>query len=188
MTTREEFKDLVAVYGEECSVGSASSIRAACDALRDAWDAQAAELQAARAEVDALKATPPQVPGAVPQPAPTTSRVSQDVLPRALVHARDVQRARLFRSFGGTEEFLEGLASALVECGVTDIAAALEARAVAGLKKYGRPLQTHNGRSALEDLAQELLDAWMYAVQAEMEAEDAEAILGGSAWSASQPR
>lgn len=35
-------------------------------------------------------------------------------------------------------------------------------RAIAGREKYGTFLQAHNGRSALVDLYQELLDACMY--------------------------
>ena len=50
-----------------------------------------------------------------------------------------------------------------------DVVRALEARAAAGVAKYGRPLQTHNGRDAREDARQELLDALMYLAQAEME-------------------
>lgn len=53
-----------------------------------------------------------------------------------------------------------------------DTPAALEARAAVGLRKYGVPLRTHNGRDAREDLAEELLDAFMYATQMEMEEED----------------
>lgn len=41
----------------------------------------------------------------------------------------------------------------------------LEQRAKVGSAKYGTPLQTHNGRNALLDLYEEMLDAYMYSVQ-----------------------
>ena len=41
----------------------------------------------------------------------------------------------------------------------------LEKRAKVGSAKYGTPLQTNNGRNALLDLYEEMLDAYMYAVQ-----------------------
>jgi len=45
----------------------------------------------------------------------------------------------------------------------------LFARAEQGKAKYGTYLMTHNGRDALMDLYQELLDAAMYAVQLSIE-------------------
>ena len=48
----------------------------------------------------------------------------------------------------------------------------LDARAAAGLERYGKPLQTHNGRDAERDLLEELIDAAQYAVQSRMERED----------------
>lgn len=48
----------------------------------------------------------------------------------------------------------------------------LEARAAVGLKKYGRPLQTHNGRNALLDAYEEALDMALYLKQALMEQEE----------------
>ena len=42
----------------------------------------------------------------------------------------------------------------------------LDARVRLGAQKYGEPLTTDNGRDALLDLYQELLDAAMYARQA----------------------
>lgn len=57
---------------------------------------------------------------------------------------------------------------------VRHVLADLQARSLAGQQKYGRPLETHNGRSALVDLYQELLDACCYAKQALLEQEDAE--------------
>ncbi len=38
----------------------------------------------------------------------------------------------------------------------------LMARKAFGTKKYGEPLKAHNGRSALQDLYEELLDACQY--------------------------
>jgi hypothetical protein len=49
----------------------------------------------------------------------------------------------------------------------------LTARAEMGHQKYGMLLKTHNGRSALLDLYEELLDASMYIKQLLMEADDA---------------
>jgi phage shock protein A len=48
----------------------------------------------------------------------------------------------------------------------------LDARAAAGLERYGKPLQTRNGRDAERDLLEELIDAAQYAVQSRMERED----------------
>jgi len=49
------------------------------------------------------------------------------------------------------------------------VLADLQGRAQMGLMKYGTPLMTHNGREALQDLKQELLDALMYCYQLEAE-------------------
>lgn len=51
------------------------------------------------------------------------------------------------------------------------IIADLERRGKMGSAKYGTPLQTHNGRNALLDLYEEMLDAYMYAVQYVVESE-----------------
>jgi len=45
----------------------------------------------------------------------------------------------------------------------------LEARAEMGLKKYGTKLRVNNGRRAIVDLYQEIMDAIMYAMQARLE-------------------
>lgn len=45
----------------------------------------------------------------------------------------------------------------------------LEARAEMGLKKYGTKLRINNGRRAIVDLYQEIMDAIMYAMQARLE-------------------
>jgi hypothetical protein len=47
----------------------------------------------------------------------------------------------------------------------------MEARRLEGIQRYGTPLQPHNGRRALVDLYQELLDACVYLKQALMEKE-----------------
>ena len=47
--------------------------------------------------------------------------------------------------------------------------AAFEARRAVGVKKYGHELHTNNGRCAITDAFQELLDASFYLTQAQME-------------------
>ena len=46
-----------------------------------------------------------------------------------------------------------------------------EERAAAGVKKYGVKLQSNNGRDALADATQEMLDAQLYLLQAAVERE-----------------
>jgi hypothetical protein len=46
------------------------------------------------------------------------------------------------------------------------VLADMEARRLEGIRRYGTPLQPHNGRDALVDLYQELLDATAYCRQA----------------------
>ena len=53
------------------------------------------------------------------------------------------------------------------------VIADIEVRVKAGKEKYGTLLQTHNGRSALWDLYQELIDACMYIRQHLLEDEQA---------------
>jgi len=89
-------------------------------------------------------------PAARPQPAPIQQPASSHVLPDVLCHA----------SLIGDDEISRQLR------------ADLTARAEAGVQKYGTPLTTHNGRNALMDCYQEVLDAAMYARQASLEAED----------------
>lgn len=48
----------------------------------------------------------------------------------------------------------------------------LKARAEMGLKKYGTKLRVNNGRKALVDFYQEVLDALMYAMQGRLEGDD----------------
>lgn len=47
--------------------------------------------------------------------------------------------------------------------------AMLNEREAKGVEAYGRSLHTDNGRDALQDLAEELIDGWQYLVQARME-------------------
>ena len=49
------------------------------------------------------------------------------------------------------------------------IAQALDARARVGVERYGTALHTHNGRDAIQDLTEELLDALQYLAQARLE-------------------
>lgn len=50
-----------------------------------------------------------------------------------------------------------------------DLGQALMARREKGIAKYGTPLRTHNGRSAAIDLGQEVLDAFVYEWQEQLE-------------------
>jgi transcriptional regulator with XRE-family HTH domain len=50
--------------------------------------------------------------------------------------------------------------------------AMLRQRERKGIKTYGTTLQTHNGRDALQDLLEELVDAWRYAQQSRIEWDD----------------
>ena len=53
----------------------------------------------------------------------------------------------------------------------------IDAREQAGIATYGTTLQTHNGRDVFRDLMEEIVDAWQYAVQAQMETTDLRADL-----------
>lgn len=97
------------------------------------------------------------------QPAPVSTQKSQPVLPVALEMTRVAYRL--------TADPIMDALRLLTGMSTADIRAALVARAEAGVKKYGTPLMSHNGRDAREDLRQELLDALMYAAQMEMERE-----------------
>lgn len=56
--------------------------------------------------------------------------------------------------------------------GHAQIADDIEARIRMGEKKYGTRLKTHNGRDAMLDLYQEVLDAMNYAKQLQLERPD----------------
>lgn len=53
----------------------------------------------------------------------------------------------------------------------------LNAAQARGIKTYGITLQTWNGRDVTRDLKEELVDAFQYACQAEMEREDMQGVL-----------
>lgn len=55
---------------------------------------------------------------------------------------------------------------------IDEVVMDIKARSCMGEKKYGTPLRTFNGRNAMMDLYQELLDSVMYAKQVLMEMED----------------
>lgn len=55
---------------------------------------------------------------------------------------------------------------------ISKVMSDLASRAVMGEKKYGTLLKTHNGRKAIVDLYEELLDACMYVKQFIMETEN----------------
>jgi len=54
----------------------------------------------------------------------------------------------------------------------------IEARRELGIRKYGRPLETFNGRDALADAWDEALDLWTYVNQLEMEDNDTGSLPG----------
>jgi hypothetical protein len=60
------------------------------------------------------------------------------------------------------------------------VIADMEARKAVGLKRYGTLLQPFNGRDALRDLYEELLDAAQY-VRQEIEERDARTTVAGPA-------
>ena len=51
----------------------------------------------------------------------------------------------------------------------SQVIADIEARRLVGIERYGTALQPHNGRDALRDLYEELLDATMYIRQVMVE-------------------
>jgi hypothetical protein len=60
---------------------------------------------------------------------------------------------------------------------ISDLIAALQARLAIGIKRYGRPLQTFNGRDAHQDELEEFVDGWAYRRQARLERQALEAEL-----------
>jgi hypothetical protein len=58
---------------------------------------------------------------------------------------------------------------------VDDLVAHLRARIELGVKRYGRPLETFNGRDAHRDELEEFVDGWIYRWQARMERAQLEA-------------
>ena len=78
------------------------------------------------------------------QPAPVKTKKSRDVV-AAMCHAIEMERG---------------------EC---PLIADLKARAEVGEKTYGTRLMSHNGRDAMQDAHEEVLDALAYLWQARME-------------------
>ena len=64
------------------------------------------------------------------------------------------------------------VAADLKKAGLSDIAEDVEARIAIGERKYGKRLQSFNGRDALKDLYDELLDALNYSKQLQLEDKD----------------
>jgi len=64
------------------------------------------------------------------------------------------------------------VAEELKKASLPDIAEDVEARIRIGEKKYGKRLQSFNGRDALKDLYDEVLDALNYSKQLEIENRD----------------
>src|SRR5271168_1041775 len=64
------------------------------------------------------------------------------------------------------------VAEELKKASLPDIAEDVEARIRIGEKKYGKRLQSFNGRDALKDLYDEVLDALNYSKQLEIENKD----------------
>jgi hypothetical protein len=60
----------------------------------------------------------------------------------------------------------------LIKSGHSSLAANVEARIALGERKYGTRLKSYNGRDAIKDLMDELLDALNYAKQVEIEGLD----------------
>lgn len=62
-----------------------------------------------------------------------------------------------------------------------DVAAfLLDARKALGIKRYGQPLQAHNGRNAVQDVLEEALDCAAYSAQAMWEQDHPEKTFVGA--------
>jgi hypothetical protein len=94
---------------------------------------------------------------AIPEPAPTGD--GQVVITHVVKHIATL-------AYGKDSEFY------------ADILVDLGARAEMGKAKYGTYLRTHNGRNALNDLYQEILDGIMYAKQYDLEDHDTDIGIG----------
>jgi hypothetical protein len=64
------------------------------------------------------------------------------------------------------------VAEELKSRGLGDVADDVEARIRIGERKYGKRLQSYNGRDAVKDLYDEVLDALNYSKQLEIEGKD----------------
>jgi hypothetical protein len=67
------------------------------------------------------------------------------------------------------------LSSPRLGAGANELAVKIMQRRKLGVERYGRPLQTFNGRDAVQDLLDELLDGATYAMQIKMEREATQA-------------
>lgn len=93
-------------------------------------------------------------------------------LPKNLVDFALLVQPQPVHSFQGVD-ISTGLAEWLKpEDQANDILRDIELRVRMGAQKYGARLRSHNGRSALVDLYQELLDAINYSFQLKLEGKD----------------
>lgn len=100
-------------------------------------------------------------PAAAEQPAPTGEGCDVILdLVKAIRRGKDPRLSTLV-----------GYRDAIGACKIHkwDLCEALLARREKGIEKYGTPLRTHNGRDAKVDRSQELLDAFIYDWQIELE-------------------
>lgn len=58
------------------------------------------------------------------------------------------------------------------ECVQDALIAQIEQRKQLGIERYGRPLETHNGRNAVQDALEEAIDLAVYLKQVELEMRD----------------
>jgi hypothetical protein len=61
------------------------------------------------------------------------------------------------------------------ECVQDALIAQIEERKQLGIERYGRPLETHNGRDAVQDAVEEAIDLAVYLKQVELEMRDVRA-------------
>jgi hypothetical protein len=102
----------------------------------------------------------PQRPGDQPPPTPNEGEA---VWPKVI---EAVKLAQERSTLMGDDELAARYAPVIAD---------MEARDRLGRERYGTPLQPFNGRDALRDLYEELLDASAYAMQVSMEAPAREA-------------
>ena len=104
-----------------------------------------------------------------------SSPVYREIFPNTVVSA-DKSAANNWATTAGGKYLAIGIGANVAGHGAHLLVADdLEQRAVVGLQRYGTKLQPHNGRDALRDLYEELLDAMAYTRQAQIEATDADA-------------
>lgn len=110
--------------------------------------------------------TPPTDLATRPQPAPAANGYP----PVWELVIADVEELIATWPASGTD----AAASAIVDDACIALLADMAARDALGRERYGTPLQPFNGRDALADLYQDLLDAIVYARQATIDADLAE--------------